>query len=157
MDIETIYFPEEGPKKEWKICQEMYHRLVQDHTDAGHKHKRVINDEKVDNAMFYITQKADYGIYPAKSRMVAIIYATMINQVYGDDFYATLDDPDLLYGQDDFFVPYSEDRKTYDAIIDILRGFPNWMEGGWAPMTVGYFHMECTVAGIEKITNMLCE
>lgn len=119
--------------------------------------RQVVHEEKVDLAMFFITQQADYSVYPAKSRMVAIIYACLINQVYGDDFYSTLDDPELLGGKDPHFVPYSEDRKTYDAIIDILRGLPDWIEGGWGPRTRGEFYLRCTKQGIEKITSIICE
>lgn len=40
--------------KEWKYWQSMYNKAVTDHSDAGHKHKRVMSDELVDNAIFYL-------------------------------------------------------------------------------------------------------
>lgn len=138
--------------QEWKMWQELYNNLVTDHSDAGHKHKREMQRPTVENALFYIREQADYGIYPAKSYMVAIIYATKLQEVYGEDFYEVLDDPDLLYGQDEFFVPYSHDKKFYDEIIEALKSIPNWIEGGWAPKTVEYFHLECTEAGVASIS-----
>lgn len=140
-------------KKEWKQWQQVYNQLVQDHSDAGHKHARRIEEEIVENALFYLKEKANYGIYPAKSYMVGIIYATMIHRVYKEDFYDVLDDPDLLCGQDDFFVPYSKDKENYDKIIARLDSMPNWLEMGWAPTTVGYFYLECTEEGISKVNE----
>jgi len=139
--------------KEWKFYQELYNRLVTEHTDAESLHKRQHNDDVVFGAIDYITHRGDVGIYPGKSYMVAIIYATMINQVYGDDFYETLNDPDLLYGQDRCFVPYGEDPTNYDAIIERLKQIPNWIENGWAPKTVEYFHLECTQAGVDAVNE----
>lgn len=150
-----MHCPNNKPK-EWKEWQKLYNSMVTEHSDAAFLHKREIcNDREkfVENALFYIEQKADYGIYPAKSYVVAIIFATMINKVYGDDFYETLDDPDLLYGQDDFFVPYRQDPEMYDRIIEALTAIPNWIEQGWAPKTVEYFNLECTEAGFSQISS----
>lgn len=139
--------------KEWKEYQRIYNSIVTDHTDSRYLHKREISDNKVGSALSYVKEKSDIGIYPGKSYIVAIIIATMINKVYGDDFFETLDDPELLYGQDDFFVPYNEDKVTYDSILQELRNIPNWIEGGWAPKTVEYFYLEYTQSGIDKITK----
>jgi hypothetical protein len=140
-----------GQWKEWKHWQGIYNSLVTDHSDAGHKHKREIRELTVENALFYIREQADYGIYPAKSYMVAIIYATKISQTYREDFYEVLDDPELLCGQDEFFVPYSQNKAFYDELIEVLAKIPNWIEMGWAPKTVEYFHLECTEAGVASL------
>lgn len=142
-------------KKEWKMWQEVYNNLVTDHTDDRKYHRFEYNEERVENAFFYLNEKADYGIYPAKSRMIAIIYATMLEKVYGEDFYEVLNDPDLLFGQDDFFTPYLKDSDTYDAIIARLKEIPNWLEMGWAPKTVEYFYMECTQQGVDSLQNSM--
>lgn len=139
--------------KEWKMWQQVYNNLVTEHSDARHLHKRVMSEEIVENALRYIQVQDDYGIYPAKSYIVAIIYAVMIQRTYGDDLYESLNDPDLLYGQDEFFIPYSQDKANYDAILERLAMIPNWLNGGWAPKTVEYFHLECTQAGIESING----
>ena len=112
----------------------------------------VMNDEKIDNAIRYVQAKDNYGIYPAKSYIVGIIYATTISRIYGEDFYEILNDPELLPG-DDFFIPYSEDTETYDAIIAKLEEIPNWIDGGWAPTTVEYCLSECTEEGINAVNE----
>lgn len=140
-----------GQWKEWKHWQRLYNSVVTDHSDAADKHKRVMKEELVDNALFYIREQADYGIYPAKSYMVAIIYATMLEKVYNEDFYEVLGDENLLWGQDEFFVPYHDDPETYDAILKRLEEYPNWLEMGWAPKTVEYFMLECTAQGFDAV------
>jgi hypothetical protein len=142
--------------KEWKDYQEIYRRLVTEHTDARHLHKRVMSDEKVDNAIRYVQAQDDYGIYPAKSYIIAIIYAFMIQEVYGEDLYESLNDPELL-PQDDFFVTYEEDSETYDAILTKLEEIPDWIKGGWAPRTVEYFYAECTQEGVNSINGVINE
>jgi hypothetical protein len=140
--------------KDWKVCQSIYNALVRDHTDASHKHATVMSDEIVENALRFVTSTEEHSIYPAKSYMVAVIYAKLLEEHYGEDFYEVLDDPDLLNGQDRFFVPYGDDPENYDSIIARLESMPDWMEGGWAPYTVNYFHLECTEAGVESINNV---
>lgn len=137
--------------KEWKIYQQMYNRLVTEHSDARHLHQRVTSEEIVENALNYVKEQSNVGVYPAKSYIIAIIYATLLVQHYGEDFYEVLDDADLLCGQDDYFVPYSQDSENYDAIIARLAQMPGWIEGGWAPKTVEYFLLECTQKGVESV------
>lgn len=148
---------QEKPKKIWKQWQAIYNSLVTEHTDDASLHTRRYSALTVENVLFYIQKRANYGIYPAKSYMIAIIYATMINKVYGEDFYETLDDPELLNGQDDFFVPYSKNKEFYDEVIEALKDIPNWLEGGWAPFTVNYFNLECTEQGIAIVTDCVTQ
>lgn len=56
-------------------------------------------------------------IYPAKSYYVAIIYAYLLSQYFGQDFYEMLDRQDLLNYDDRYFKPYSTDKQTYDNIL----------------------------------------
>lgn len=139
--------------KEWKMWQQVYNDLVQDHSDARHKHQLIISNTPVEDAIEYVTHRSSVGRYPGKSRIVAIIYATMVARVYGEDLLETLDDPELLHGQDEFFVPYSQDKETYDEILARLQDIPNWIEGGWAPKTVEYFYLECTEEGVASISQ----
>lgn len=136
---------------EWKMWQQMYDALVKEHTDARELHPRVYKPFDVEDALNYVREQGEVGVYPAKSYMVAIIYAVMIENTYGDPIRQTLDDPDLFLGQDDDFVRYSENKFTYDYLLDQLAKIPNWIEGGWAPKTVEYFHAECTQEGYEKL------
>lgn len=139
--------------KEWKMWQQVYNDLIQDHSDARYKHQYIISNTPVDDAIEYVTHQSPVGLYPGKSRIVAIIYARCISEFYGESFFETLDDSELLHGQDEFFVPYSEDKETYDAILERLKDIPDWIKGGWAPKTVEYFHLECTEAGVASISQ----
>lgn len=140
--------------KEWKHWQQLYNRLMRDHSDDQKSQRHVVSDEIVENALNYLQYRSEIAVYPAKSYIVAIIYATLLNKEYGEDFYDVLNDPMLLNGQDEYFVPYEEDRANYDAIIARLLEMPNWMNGGWAPQTVSYFYLECTPAGVESINGV---
>ena len=139
--------------KEWKIYQSIYNSLVTDHTDGSEKHDTEMSDEIVENALRFVTSAETHSTYPAKSYIVAIVYATLLAKEYGESFYEVLDDPELLNGQDRFFVPYSQDPGSYDAIIARLENIPVWMESGWVPYTVNYFYLECTEAGVESVNN----
>ena len=54
--------------------------------------------------------------YPAKSFFVAIVYAQCFETYFKQDFLSMLNDPELLF-DDKFFVPYEEDKETYDLIL----------------------------------------
>ena len=137
--------------KIWKVYQNIYNNTITEHSDDTKNYEIVISNELVDNALFYLKEKSNISIYPAKSYIVAIIYATMINKIYGDDIYEVLNDPDLFLGQDPHYRTYSEDSSTYDQIFSKLKDMDNWLEMGWSPKTVEYFYLECTAEGIEKI------
>ena len=94
------------------------------------------------DAYSYFTEQRPELVYPMKSFMVGVIYATMLVKHFNEDFYKVLDDKDLLPG-DPFFVPYSKEKEKYDALIEFLKGYPDWLEGGWVPVTVEYFNEEC--------------
>ncbi len=138
-------------EKPWKKFQLIYNSVITEHTDSLSRIK-VIEDyvDIVDNAVRYVMSKEDVAIYPAKSYIVAIIYATMLNKIYGVDFYDALDDGDLFLGQDRYFVPYSSDTIHYDLILKRLESIPGWIDSGWCPQTVRYFHAECTQSGLNQ-------
>lgn len=115
---------------DWQIRRELFYRLNADREfddDLGDKDVQIVEDT-VGYAIKYF-QTADIGwVYPAKSYMVAICYARWLEEEFGEEFYAMLDHPDLLAGNDPYFVPYSADKDTYDQILAVVgRDFP--MEG----------------------------
>lgn len=103
--------------KEWKIRQELYHRMVRDHTDDLNKIPVEFSNNIVENAIKYFYDKDMPFIYPSKSYVVAICYAYWLSKDFGEDFYELLSDKDLLYGNDPYFKTYEEDNKTYDEIL----------------------------------------
>lgn len=114
--------------QEWKIKQEIYHRLTQEHSDDLNKVDVVISENIIEDAVKHFYEKVDQWIYPAKSYFVAICYAYWISEDYGDDFYNLLNDPDLLAGNDPYFVTYDSDPETYKSIINQIS-FPIPMIG----------------------------
>ena len=107
--------------EEWKVRQETYHRLndlddllinkspiVRENPDD----RQIIND-----VVHYFTKPLDALIYPAKSYAVGLIYASLLVKYFGEDFYTVLNDPNLLYDNDPFFVPYKKDKQIYDAVL----------------------------------------
>jgi hypothetical protein len=103
--------------KEWKVRQEIYHRLNPEHTDDLKNFDVEISENIIDNAILYF-KVTDIGwIWPAKSYMVGICYALWLSKDFGGDPLDYLNDPELLYNNDSYFKTYNEDPETYDAIL----------------------------------------
>lgn len=128
-------------KSEWKILQEMYHCINTEHGDDLSDKTVEYSDNIVADCLRYFTEKNVGWIYPAKSYMVAICYAKWLSEIYGDDFYSYLDDADLLYNNDPYFVPYSRDQESYDEIIKII-GKDFDQQSGMVPDVREYFEKE---------------
>lgn len=107
----------------WKINQEIYHRLNKDYRDDLNKFDITISENIVEDAVRHFNERVDQWIYPAKSYFVAICYAHWISEDFHEDFYQLLDDPDLLYGNDPYFKRYSEDKDTYDQILNCINRY----------------------------------
>ena len=127
--------------KEWKIRQEIFHRLNIDHDDDLSLHNVEVRDEIVENAIKYFTTTELGWIYPAKSYVVAICYARWLNQHFGEDFYESLNDPELLHGNDPYYVPYEQDKDTYNMILNAV-GFNFNEDIGIIPDVKMYFLKE---------------
>ena len=104
--------------KDWKIKQELYHRLNVVHEDDLSKVNIQKTNNVVDDAIKYFNERDVGWIYPSKSYVVAICYAWWLSHDFQEDFADLLNDKDLLYGNDPYFKTYSEDTDTYNAIID---------------------------------------
>jgi hypothetical protein len=127
--------------KEWKIRQEIFHRLNTDHDDDLSLHTVEVRDEIVENAIKYFTTTELGWVYPAKSYVVAICYARWLNQHFSEDFYESLNDPELLHGNDPYYVPYEQDKDTYNKILNAV-GFDFNEEIGIIPDVKMYFLKE---------------
>lgn len=123
--------------QEWKIKQQLYHRLRKNHPDDLKWVTIEESDDIVNDAIRYFNEKDVGWIYPAKSYMVAICYATWIAEDYGEDFYDVLSDPELL-PLDSYFVPYKEDSDTYNSILKNV----NIEMKGMVPDVRGYYDAE---------------
>lgn len=127
--------------EDWKIKQEIYHRLNQSFDDDLNKKDVEISSDIVGNVIRYFTEENIGWIYPAKSYMVAICYARWLSEDYGGDPIYYLNDPDLLYGNDPYFVTYDDEKLLYNSILEkITWSFP---DQGMVPDVRKYYDAEC--------------
>lgn len=126
--------------KEWKIRQEIYHRLNREYTDDLNRVDIAFRENIVYEALRHFNERVDEWIYPAKSYFVAICYASWIAEDFNEDFYELLNDEMLLAGNDPYFMTYSKDRDTYDAILKDIQ-LPLAMTG-MVPDVRGYYEDE---------------
>jgi hypothetical protein len=85
-------------------------------------------------------------IYPAKSYFVAIVYAYYLQKYFNKDFYAVLDDEELLT-DDLYFVPYNKNKYVYDKVIEQIGCIDQYES---IQKTVQYFKQEFLI-GDEQI------
>lgn len=114
--------------KEWKIKQEVYHRLNKEDSDNLNLVDIQITTNIKEDALRHFFEKIDEWIYPSKSYVVAFCYAYWISIDYDEDFWELLRDPNLLYGNDPYFKTYDEDPETYDFLFDHID-WPIPMQG----------------------------
>jgi len=106
--------------KEWKIRQDIFHRLNKNHDDDLKLHNIVIDDNIVESSIKYFTTTELGWVYPAKSYVVGICYARWISKYFGENFYEVLNDPSLLFNNDPYFVTYENGKDIYDGILKII-------------------------------------
>lgn len=127
--------------QEWKVRQDIYHRLHKEHNDDLNNVKIRTEDDVVTWAVKHFNERVDEWVYPAKSYFVAICYANWLADDFKEHFLHVLGDPDLLYGNDPYFVPYNLDtRGTYLRIISQID-FPLKMKG-MVPDVYDYYRKE---------------
>lgn len=125
--------------EEWKIRQEIYHRLNQTHTDNLNDKEIVMTSNIISDAIRYFNETNIGWIYPSKSYMVAICYARWLSEYFGGTAEQYLDDPKLLYGNDPYFVQYSADPETYHNILNAIGGWKFEETAGMVPDVKQYF------------------
>jgi len=130
-------------KPEYKLRQEMYHHLKKPNDllkdefwiYTFDKDERIISD-----IIDYFTKPVNLLIYPGKSYAVAIIYAKLLRKYWDIPIMHSLKDPDLLYGNDRFFIPYtpSVSDKIYNHTLFVSYD-PKLSQ---VAKTIDYFHEE---------------
>jgi len=115
--------------QEWRMRQEIYHRLNKDHDDDLNKIDFIYDEHFVEyNVLRHFEERIDDWLYPAKSYFVAFCYAYWISVDFNENFWELLRDPNLLAGNDPFFKPYDEDPSIYNMLFDTIQ-FPIPMTG----------------------------
>lgn len=138
----------------WKQCRQVYEMVMRGrHTDLMTEEDVLEKDRvSVTDAYNYIFCQTFPLIQPSKSRVVAIVYAFLLRDVYELDVYECLRDPELLT-DDPFFATYDEDKQGYDLLLKELVHPGYWQDmGGWVERTIKYFWLECT----EEGNNFAC-
>lgn len=135
--------------KKWKFRRQTFYAMVGEDSFSDLESKTTIPIKVdytsiVDDAINYFLVQDNVMHYPGKSYAIAIAYASWIEDHFGDDFYETLDDPELL-PDDKYFIPYSKDKKNYDDIIKVIDRAsqqidPNKLK--YLFMTFNYFKQE---------------
>jgi hypothetical protein len=125
--------------EDWKIRQELYHRLNTVHDDDLNDKNIEITDNIVADAVRYFTEKDIGWIYPSKSYMVAICYAKWLSEEFGGNPIDYLNDIDLLFGNDPYFIIYDEDAVTYNQILDRIGEWKFDQTKGMVPDVKKYF------------------
>ena len=133
--------------KEWKIRQEVYHRLNKDLPDMyGPDDIEMMSDTDplsivamVSRYMQgYVPEKV---IYPAKSYFVALVYARLLRDHFGEDPFELLEDPNLLHGNDPYYETIHTDCGVYFAVINAF-GWDFDLTLGEIPDVQAYFNDE---------------
>ena len=139
---------------EWKVRQNLFYKLNTEPFDDDLNTKDiVITENVVEDSVRYFTEKDLGWIYPSKSFMVAICYAKWISEEFGGDPLLLLDDEELLFGNDPYFVPYSKDPKTYHQILNIIGWWNFDQTKGFVPDVRVYFEKEFL---LSEVHSTLC-
>lgn len=125
--------------QEWKIRQEIYHRLTPVFDDDLNAKEVEMSKDVINNAVRYFKERDIGWIYPAKSYMVGICYARWLAREFGSRPLEYLDDHELLYKNDPYFVSYSTDPSTYIQILETVGGWEFNEEAGMVPDVYQYF------------------
>lgn len=103
----------------------MYNQLHEEEFSDDLSNEEIVEefdkDSIIKRACEYPTSPDTVLYYPGKAYAIAIMAAKYLEEEYNEEILEVLDDPDLLYGNDPYFVPYSRDKDTYDKI---LNSFP---------------------------------
>jgi hypothetical protein len=128
--------------KDWKLRQEIYHRLTTEHEDSAENFDYEISDNIVNNAVKYFVTTDIGWIWPAKSYMVGICYARWLSVQFGGRPLEYLIDPELLYNNDPYFKPYNEDPQSYIQILEQIGGWDFNETLGVVPQVKKYYNLE---------------
>ena len=127
--------------KDYKLRQEIYHRLNTEHDDDLNTKEIIITKNIVQDAIRYFKERDIGWIYPSKSYMVGICYARWLSEEFGGRPLEYLNDPELLYGNDPYFLPYEKSVETYIKILETV-GWNFNESDGMVPDVKQYFIQE---------------
>ena len=84
------------------------------------------NSNVVEDAVSYLKTGEPHTHFPGAARAVAVAAAYLVAENFNENFYDVLNDKNLMHDNDPYFLPYSEDKETYDKIIEKVGNDINW-------------------------------
>ena len=110
---------------DWKFRRKTFYALngssFSDSVEENRENLTVIErwepKQVAEDAINYAIIHTDEMYYPGKSYMIAIQYASWIQDHFGGALLELLNDPELL-PDDPYFVVYSESTEIYDMILE---------------------------------------
>ena len=127
---------------DWKTRLQLFNSTAEEFTDDLNKVDIRTEEDSVTWAVKHFNERVDEWVYPAKSYFVAICYAYWISLDFRYDFIELLDDKDLLAGNDPYFKTYSEDKETYNAILNQAELPDPSSQMGMVPDVRSYYEEE---------------
>ena len=138
---------------DWKIRQAIYHKLNPVHDDDLNTKDVEVTIDTLKYAILYFKQRDIGWIYPSKSYMVGICYARWLAEYFGGRPVEYLEDPELLYNNDPYFVQYSTDPRTYHMILTEIGGWEFDESLGMVPDVKQYFIDEFMIDDTQSLAN----
>ena len=137
----------------WKSRQKAYHLInpIEDMPDNLIKHDvlNISDDKLLDDILMHFSILPNEFRYPSKSYVVAMVYAKLLTKYFGGEFYDYLNDKDLLFNSDPYFVTYENDKKLYDDIISIV-GVDFDLSIGTPAHVIPYFEKEFLIKELNE-------
>ena len=138
---------------DWKIRQAIYHKLNPVHDDDLNTKDVEVTTDTLKYAILYFKQRDIGWIYPSKSYMVGICYARWLAEYFGGRPVEYLEDPELLYNNDPYFVQYSTDPRTYHMILNEIGGWEFDESLGMVPDVKQYFIDEFMIDDTQSLAD----
>jgi hypothetical protein len=110
--------------KKWKALQEAYHRLNPETPDMVDPDDIALMCETDPMSIVAMVSRYMQGyvpekiVYPAKSYFVALVYARLLRDHFGEDPVEMLGDIDLLHGNDPYYETIHTGHDIYMAVIN---------------------------------------
>lgn len=135
---------------DWKIRSKIYHIMNPDTGDDLKKETIIEEWEKEEierRACEYAFKESKELYYPGKSYAVATIFSILLSKNFSNDPIHYLKDPDLLAGNDPYFVPFNENNRDiyYNLLIhyeEILNKNEQDLYSENFKKTIEYFYKE---------------
>lgn len=110
--------------KDWKLRQDLFHKLHSSDEIGDDLKKEIIieqwdKDQIIAKAIDYLHHDTKELYYPAKSYIIALTYALLLEKEFSEPLLEGLSDEMLLFDNDPYFKPYPQAKEIYDELISL--------------------------------------